>query len=89
MFDKKEVEHKIIERTEEDEKKHPSSTRGGHPAAKSFYSNAVDKIGILQPNQKTLTYAGQKSRSKAKVTPALNYSDVFYSNKSTVFHIGT
>lgn len=46
-FDKKEVEHKIVERTEEDERKNPWSTKGGPPPAKSFYSNHVEKIGIL------------------------------------------
>lgn len=87
-FDKKEVEHKVVERTDDDERKNGWSTRGGPAPAKSFYSSAVEKIGILQPARKHLSYAGSKQRSKTKVAPALNYSEVFYSNKSTVFHAG-
>lgn len=49
-LDKKEVEHKIIERTEEDDKKSNGAySSRGHPCGKSFYSSAVDKIGILKP----------------------------------------
>lgn len=52
-FDNKDIEHKIIERTEEDDKKDGKFSSNG----KSFYASAVEKIGILQPAQKSLSYA--------------------------------
>lgn len=86
-FDKKEISHKIIERTDEDDRK---AFGRSNLAQKSFYNSHVDKIGILQPAQKTLSYAlpRQKGNSKSKVQPQMNYSDVFYSDKRTVFHLG-
>jgi hypothetical protein len=54
-FDKKNISHKIIERTEEDEMKVGKVSMG-----KSFYSSRIDKIGILKPAQKMISYAQPK-----------------------------
>ena len=89
-FDKKDVEHKIVERAEDEDiiykvKSLYVSKKLAPEMHKSFYNSAADKIGILQPGQKTLSYAAPKSiYGKNKVAPAINYSDVFYSNKNTV-----
>lgn len=62
--------------------------------SKSFYKDPVEKIGILQPQPKALTYAvprptaTSQTTKKSKVVPSLNYSEVFYSNKQTVFTHG-
>lgn len=98
VFDRKDVEHKIIERTElelEQMSKSKNNFFNKNKASmlgKSFYNNPVDKIAILQPAPKALTYAVPKplptTGKKNKVVPGLNYSEVFYSNKATVFTIG-
>lgn len=58
------------------------------PASRSYFSTKLDKIGILQPNQKQLSFAAPKTSQKTKTSNPMNYSDVFYSDKRTVLHIG-
>jgi hypothetical protein len=88
-FEQQDVFHKVVERTEEDEKRTPGylQRNTGGPS-KSYFGSAVEKIGILKPSMKQLSYAAPKGLNKSKVQPAINYSDVFYSDKATVLHIG-
>lgn len=93
-FDKREVEHKVVEKTVEEEQHrkmaHVKTFHRPPPPAmyESFYSSKIEKIGILQPAQQAVFAAPKSIVSKSKVVPAqLNYSEVFYSDKNTVLQV--
>ena len=85
-FDRKDVEHKAIERTDEDEKE---ALQHRHAHAKkldnkmqSFYKSKVDKIDILRMKHPKLSFKVPKQKLKNKLAPKVNYSEVFYGEKN-------
>jgi hypothetical protein len=93
-FIKREVEHKIVEKEDEEELIHKSPNKSQFMKKtllnQSRRLGAADKISILNPSMKAqmATPAATIKGTTKPIPENLNYSEVFYSNKRTVLTLG-
>lgn len=93
-FIKREVEHKIVEKEDEEQLIHSSPNKSQFQKKTLLQQSrklaATDKISILNPPMKAVmaTPAATIKGTLKPIPENLNYSEVFYSNKRTVLTLG-